>query len=130
MALRIGFIPIDRSDVVGSTRRLGRAVEAIRAGRSIALFPEGTRSGGDDMLPFKKGGFHIAVDAQVPILPVAINGSRGLSPSGALLPRPGSIEIVIGPPIPTAGLGKAQVSALVAEARRVIAGMRKPPLPS
>jgi 1-acyl-sn-glycerol-3-phosphate acyltransferase len=125
MALRIGFIPIDRSHVLGSTRRLGRAVEAIRAGRSIAMFAEGTRSGGDDMLPFKKGGFHLAVDAQVPILPVAVNGSRRLLPRGALSPRPGSIEIVIGPPIPTAGLGKDQVSALVAETRGVIAEMRR-----
>ncbi len=125
MALRIGFIPIDRSDVVGSTRRLEMAVEAIRAGRTIAVFPEGTRSRGDGMLPFKKGGVHLAVDAQVPILPVAINGSRCLLPRGALSPRPGSIEIVIGRPISTAGLGKDRVNALVAEAREVIVGMRR-----
>jgi 1-acyl-sn-glycerol-3-phosphate acyltransferase len=124
IAVRVGFIPIDRSDAIGASRRLGRAVEAIRAGRTIALFPEGTCSPGDDMLPFKKGGFHLAVEAQVPILPVAINGSRDVWPRGTLSPRPGSFEIVIGQPIPTAGLGKAQVSALVAEARRVITEMR------
>ena len=76
------------------------------------------------MLPFKKGGFHLAVEAQVPILPVAINGSRDIWPRGTLSPRPWSFEIVIGQPIPTAGLSKAQVSALVAEARRVITEMR------
>jgi 1-acyl-sn-glycerol-3-phosphate acyltransferase len=125
IAVRVGFIPIDRANAIGASRRLGRAVEAIRAGRTIALFPEGTCSHGDDMLPFKKGGFHLAVDAQVPILPVAINGSRRLWPRGALSPRPGSLEIVVGPPIPTAGLGKDQVTGLVAETREVIAQMRR-----
>jgi 1-acyl-sn-glycerol-3-phosphate acyltransferase len=77
------------------------------------------------MLPFKKGGFHLAVDAGAPILPVAVNGSRRLLPKGQPGSRSGVIDVVIGKPIPTAGLTKDDISALVERTRAVITEMRR-----
>lgn len=127
-ALRVGFIAVDRSDPATARKQMKRAAETIRSGRWVLVFPEGTRSPDDRLMRFKKGGFHLAVDAQVPILPVAVNGSRSILPKGKLIPRPGTIEVVIGEPIPTAGRGKEDVGELVAETRRAIAqGRRRDP---
>ena len=124
-ALRVGFIAVDRSDSMRSRRQLESAAEAVRGGRWVAVFAEGTRSRNGELLPFKKGGFRLAVDAQVPILPVAVNRSRRLMPKGALAARPGTVEIVIGQAIPTAGLSRGSVPELAARTRRAIADMRR-----
>jgi len=124
-ALKIGFIAVDRSDSEQARREMARAIDAIRAGRRVLVFPEGTRSPDGHLHAFKKGGFHLAVDAQVPILPVAVNGSYRLFPKGAPAARPGRIEVAIGEPIPTAGLTKDDVGALLEKTREAVLGLRR-----
>jgi 1-acyl-sn-glycerol-3-phosphate acyltransferase len=124
-ALKIGFIAVDRSDSEKARSEMVRAVDTIRAGRRVLVFPEGTRSPDGHLQPFKKGGFHLAIDAQVPILPVAVNGSHRLFPKGAAAIRAGELEVAFGPPIPTTGLTKDDVGALAAQTRGAILALRR-----
>jgi len=124
-ALKIGFIAVDRSDSEKARCEMARAVDTIRAGRRVLVFAEGTRSPDGYLQPFKKGGFHLAVDAQVPILPVAVNGSYRLFPKGAPAARPGRLEVAVGPPIATAGLTNDDVEALLERTREVILDLRR-----
>ena len=120
-----GFIAVDRSDSEKAHRQLRAAVAAIRAGRTVLVFPEGTRSPDGSLLPFKKGGFHLAVDAQVPILPVVVNHSGQLLPKGASAFCPGTLEVIVAPPIPTVGLDKDHLPELIEQTRATIAELRR-----
>ena len=71
-----GFVAVDRGDRDKALASIARGAESLRAGNSFLIFPEGTRSRTGDLLPFKKGGFIMAIEAQVPIVPVAISGGR------------------------------------------------------
>lgn len=110
--VRLGYIPVDRGRSIAARAQMQVAAETVRSGRRVLVFAEGTRSPEEAMLPFKKGGLHLAVDAQVPIVPITINHSRDVLPKGAICPRSGTIEYVVGKPIETAGLSKADVSEL------------------
>ena len=98
------FIFIDRGNGVAARRSIEEAGRRIHDGDSVLIFPEGTRTRDGSLLPFKKGGFHLAIKAGVPIVPVALCGTRALMPSGSLLLRAGAIKVIIGQPIPTQGL--------------------------
>lgn len=100
----MGNIPIVRHDPKDSRRGMSAAAKKIRSGRNILIFPEGTRSPTGEMLPFKKGAAVLAIEAQVPVLPVSISGTRDILPKKSLKPRPGHAKIVIGKPIETAGM--------------------------
>lgn len=123
--VKLGFIAIDRRDSARAHEQMKVAIAAVRAGRHVVVFPEGTRSPGDYLLPFKKGGFHLALDAQVPILPVALNRSRRLLAKGRSATRPGTVEVLIGKPIPTAGLGKEALDEILARTRSAITELRR-----
>jgi 1-acyl-sn-glycerol-3-phosphate acyltransferase len=123
--LKLGFISVDRSDSEQARTEMSRAVETIRSGRRILVFAEGTRSPDGHLQPFKKGGFHLAIDAQVPILPVTINGSHTLFPKGAPAVRPGTLDVVIGEPIPTTGLGKEDLEDLISRTHQAILTARR-----
>ena len=77
------------------------ATERLRSGISFGVCAEGTRARPGEMLPFKKGGFHMAVNARVPIVPVALKNSDMLMGKGAGEAWPGTIEMVMLPPIET-----------------------------
>jgi 1-acyl-sn-glycerol-3-phosphate acyltransferase len=121
----LGFIAVDRGDSARARAKLAAAIATIRAGRHLLVFPEGTRCPDDGMLPFKKGGFHLAVDAQVPIVPVAVNLSRGLMPKGVLASLPGTLEVVVGEPIPTVGLDREAIPDLLERTRAAIIALRR-----
>jgi 1-acyl-sn-glycerol-3-phosphate acyltransferase len=87
----------------------------VRRGRSVLVFPEGTRSKSGDPLPFKKGGFVLAIEAQVPILPVALAGTAEILRSGEFTARAGRAVVCVGRPIPTAGLAYDDREALLAK---------------
>ena len=104
-----------------------RSIEAgaasIRAGNSFLIFPEGTRSRTDELLPFKKGGFIMAIKAQAPIVPVAIQGGRAAMQRGSRIIRPVTISIRVGKPIETADFDVRDRDALIDQVRERIAEM-------
>lgn len=94
---------IDRAKGGDALESIKRGVAQLPEGTSIVIFPEGTRSWDGRLLPFKKGGFVIARDGQLPILPVTIRGSHDRLPKGTAVFSPGVIEIVVHPAVPTVG---------------------------
>jgi len=98
-------IIIDRSNHVQAMKSLRAASEKMRSGLSVIIFPEGTRGPGDGtMLPWKRGGFVLALDAGIPIVPIAVEGSADVLGSRGWQVRSGAIDVVVGTPIPVAGL--------------------------
>jgi 1-acyl-sn-glycerol-3-phosphate acyltransferase len=94
MVLRTaGFVPVERSQRDRAVVAVDRAVEHLKAGESFLLAPEGTRSRTDQMLPFKKGGFVMAIKAQVPVVPIAILGSDHAMPRGRFYATPGRVLV-------------------------------------
>ena len=123
-AMRAGkFIFIDRKNAVSARRTIELAVQRIRTGQSVVIYPEGTRTRDGALGAFKKGGFHLAMDSGVEIVPVAIRGSRGVMPPGSMLIRAGEVSLTVGQPIPTSGLGTADRQALVDQVHAKIAEM-------
>jgi 1-acyl-sn-glycerol-3-phosphate acyltransferase len=126
-AMRAGrFIFIDRQNAASARRSIDEAAVRISKGCSVVIFPEGTRSRDGRLGPFKKGGFHLAINSGAQIVPVAIRGSREIMPRGSLLIRPGTVDIEIGEPIPTAGLAADDREKLLDEVRARVAGMLGP----
>ncbi len=118
---RTGYIAIDRSDRRKAARSVSVAARRIAAGTSVVIFPEGTRTEDGNLLPFKKGGFLLALSAQTPIIPVAISGSREIMPKSSFRFRRGDIRITFLPEVPTEGLPTAAREALIARVRQPIA---------
>ena len=116
-----GHIVIDRGSHVRAVARLERAADRVRSGVNVIVYPEGTRSPESRLRPFKSGGFHLAIQAQVPILPVTVSGSNRVTPKGTLGVRPGPIKITYGEPIPTRGLTVADRKDLKRRVREAIA---------
>ena len=116
-----GFVFIDRGDRERAIRSIDRAARRVRSGTSIVVFAEGTRSPDGNLLPFKKGGFILALQAGVPIVPVAIRGGHGLLPKGSLRPRRGTMHIAFGEPIDTSGYCMETKDSLIEVVRRQIA---------
>ena len=94
-----GCIAVNRANRAEAMRSLDVAAERIRAGRSVVLYPEGTRSRDGSLQPFKKGAFHLALAAGVPVVPVAITGSFAVVPPRTLRVRPGAVDVWVEPPI-------------------------------
>jgi 1-acyl-sn-glycerol-3-phosphate acyltransferase len=86
----------------------------------VLVFPEGTRGDSDTIGDFKKGGFHLAKSAGVPILPVGLRGSRSVFPKGSLLVHPGVIEVYIGQAIPDADVASYEPSEMAQRVRSQI----------
>lgn len=98
-----GMIAIERANQSAARTSIQRAGEAIRAGASVILFPEGTRGRSYAVRPFKKGAFVLAIETGAPIVPVAIHGTIRVQPKGSFVMRPGEIHLHFLPPIPTVG---------------------------
>jgi 1-acyl-sn-glycerol-3-phosphate acyltransferase len=118
-----GFIPLERGNRDQSLPAIERASDALREGNSFLIFPEGTRSRTGELLPFKKGGFIMALKGQAPIVPVAIKGARDAMKKGSLIIRPVRIVVSFGTPIETAGLTMDDRDTLVAQVRSAVAGL-------
>jgi 1-acyl-sn-glycerol-3-phosphate acyltransferase len=117
------FIFIDRANPGAARRSIDEAAQRIAKGCSVVIYPEGTRSRDGTLLPFKKGGFHLAMSAGVDIVPVAIRGTREIMPAGRLTIGAGDVDLQFGEPIPTAGLTPADRDALIAKVRGRVAEM-------
>jgi 1-acyl-sn-glycerol-3-phosphate acyltransferase len=117
---RAGYIPIDRSDNRAAMASLQTAARRIKEGASVVIFPEGTRSTDGHLLPFKPGGFLLAMRAGAPVVPLAIVGSHQVLPPKSLLINPGPIEVRLGQPIPTASLKAEDREGLCQAARQQV----------
>src|SRR6185436_10580396 len=93
-----GFIPIDRKDRASAIRSLGRATDTIRGGASVILFPEGTRSRDGRLAPFKRGAFHLALQAGVPVVPVSISGTYSVVRPRSIVVHAGPVHVTFAPP--------------------------------
>ncbi len=99
-----GHVIVDRGNRAQAIASLDRAAGQIARGTNVIIFPEGTRSPTGELRSFKKGGFHLALAAQVPIVPVTVSGSTRITPKRSLRVESGEIKIVYGKPIPTQGM--------------------------
>ncbi len=115
-----GFLPVDRSNREAALRSIDAGAASIRSGNSFLIFPEGTRSRTADLLPFKKGGFIMAIKAHAPIVPVAVQGGRDAMQKGSAFIRPVRVSVRVGEPIETAGLELGDRDTLIEETRRRI----------
>lgn len=120
-----GFIPVPRENRDEAFKAIERAAESIRSGNSFLIFPEGTRSRTDELLPFKKGGFVMALRAQAPIVPVAVSGGRASMRRGSWVVRPVTVTVRIGEPVMTEGLTTDDRDRLIATVRERIAELLK-----
>lgn len=120
-----GHVSLDRQDRARAVDSLSAAGSRIvERGTTLVMFPEGTRSVTGALQPFKKGAFVLAIQAGVPVVPVAILGSRAVMPKGSWRVRPGTVRVRIGEPLAVDGLGHEDRDRLVARARRAVAALR------
>ena len=96
---RGGYIPLDRGDGRKALQSMDEAAATIHQGKSVVLFPEGTRTDDGHLLPFKRGGFILARKADVPVVPVTINGSGRINPANQIRLYSGNIHITLHPPM-------------------------------
>ena len=114
---RVGHIAIDRSNRAAAIASMERSVAILRDGWTIVLFPEGTRSRDGQVARFKKGAVIMAINSQVPLLPVSISGSGRVMRKGDWRVRPGEVRIAVGEPISTEGLTTASRNELAERCR-------------
>lgn len=123
-AVRIGgFIPVERHNPEQAQWAVEQGAAALRSGLTFLIYPEGTRSRTGELLPFKKGGFVMAIKAQVPVVPVAIQGARAAMAKGSLVIRPVQVDIRVGIPIETTGMTLEDRDRLAGAAREQIQRM-------
>ena len=114
-----GHLLVDRSRAGVTTLR--QVAQLVRHGHSLIVFPEGTRSIDGQVGRFKGGLFLVAVESGLPVVPVAVVGSRHVMRKGRLMTCPGEVDLVVHAPIPTAGLGRRDVRQLAERVHAVIA---------
>ena len=118
-----GFVPLERGNREQSLPAIERAADALREGNSFLIFPEGTRSRTGELLPFKKGGFILAITGHAPIVPVAILGARQAMRKGSLLIQPVHVRVRIGEPVETVGLTLEDRDTLASLVRERMQGL-------
>ena len=116
----VGFVPIERRNRQQSMAALDRAAEALRAGYSFLIFPEGTRSRTGELQRFKKGGFIMAINGQAAIVPMAIQGTRAAMRKGSLIIRPVTVSVRLGPPVELEGADVADRDELIRRTRAAV----------
>lgn len=117
-----GQIMVDRRDRTQATAALQAALDGLSGNNSIMIYPEGTRSRDGKLLPLKKGGFRMAVQSGMPIVPVRVSGTREIVAADTLRVLGGTARIEILSPIPVEGKSIADIPALMEEVRAALSG--------
>lgn len=118
------MIFVDRGNRADAIKSLNEAVAKIKGGKNIIAFPEGTRSrDGNMQKPFKKGIFHMAIQAKVSMVPIAISGAYELVPTGFKM-RPGTVDVAIGDPITTSDLSSDDLRSLMEKSWNDLNGLK------
>ncbi len=120
---RVGYIGIEREDPRQAVKSMRQAAQRIRGGVSVVMFPEGTRSLDGRLLPFKRGGFNLALKSGCDIVPVAISGSNRIVPKGSLKINKGSFDIHIGHPISIKDYDRKNIEQLMDRVRESMEGL-------
>ena len=116
-----GFVPVDRNNRAKAIAQLEKAKEMLSKGVNIWISPEGTRARDGLLAPFKKGGFHVAMDLNVPIIPAWIEGAQDIIPPDQFICRyDGNVTVRFGAPIATMGHSKDNMGALMSQVREAI----------
>lgn len=123
-ASAMGMIFLPRGNPRKSLKNLRQCRQRIADGFSVLMFPEGTRSRDQRIGPFKPGVFLPAIDAEIPIVPVVLDGTGRILPRGGFRVRPGTIRITIGRPVATTGLRRADRRSLAGRVRKSMLAMR------
>ncbi|WP_005036496.1 lysophospholipid acyltransferase family protein [Holophaga foetida] len=118
-----GTIFIDRGNREKAVRSLRLAAEEIRGGKNVLIFPEGTRTRNGKLGSFKKGGFNLAMDAGVPIVPLATVGGYRILPADSLSPSPGRFDVLFGQPVRPGDYPDRE--AILSEVRNRISDLRE-----
>jgi len=118
---RSGHIPVDRDRPREAMKSMKKVAAEIREGKSVLLFPEGHRGRDGKLLPFKAGGFYIAILSGVPIVPITINGTPNVLKPDTYHVRAGQTEMIVHPAISTEGLNLHDVENLSQKVRDAIA---------
>lgn len=122
---RVGTVFIDRSNPKAAKQSVDRLLDTLKRGISVIVYPEGTRSKDGELLPFKKGAFHLAAKSRTTIIPLHIHGTRSALPKGGLLMRKNPIHIRFGKPLlPPTGDDTDALQAFVAEGYKAVANMK------
>jgi 1-acyl-sn-glycerol-3-phosphate acyltransferase len=120
----MGNIRVERTGSDGDRKRIEAAIEQVRTRTSILFFAEGTRSTDGKLRSFKKGAAVLAIDAQVPLVPVAVAGAHEITPKGGLWVHSGRpLVLRVGKPIPTTGLGRGDRDTLTRQAHDAVAAL-------
>jgi len=113
-----GVVLIDRSNTAAAIASMAPLVDAMRVeGKSVCLSPEGTRAVTPKLAEFKKGAFHLAMQAGVPIVPIVIQNSSDVQPKGDMLYHPGTVNVEVLPPVDTSAWSIETINEHVAEVR-------------
>jgi 1-acyl-sn-glycerol-3-phosphate acyltransferase len=117
----VNYVPIDRSDAVRARASIDQGAELLKQGYSFFAFPEGTRSRNGALGSFKKGVFHMAIQAGTPIVPTTIRNSAEVQPPGSYGIQPGIVEVIFHDPIETKSLTAEDRNFLIEETKKAIA---------
>jgi putative phosphoserine phosphatase / 1-acylglycerol-3-phosphate O-acyltransferase len=123
-----GTIFLDRTDKEKAIEALKPAIDSLRSGISIVIFPEGTRSYDYTLGRFKKGAFHIAMEAGVPIVPIVLKNAHDVMPRGKNIFNPALVEVIVHPPILTHDWDKNNLDSKIREIRNIFLKDLKQPL--
>lgn len=123
-----GHVFVERGRHKSAVHAISAAAADVSRGSSIVIFPEGTRSTRREVLPFKKGGFHLAKQAGVPIVPIGIRGTADVLPKYSRELRPGRCEVHIGEPIDADRVRELPLGELMAEVRAETGRLSQLPL--
>jgi 1-acyl-sn-glycerol-3-phosphate acyltransferase len=116
----MGMVFVERSARAAGAASVSQATDRLARGWSLLSFPEGTRSRDGRVHAFKSAGFAAAIEAGVPVVPIAVEGADRVLPPGGFRVRPGRIRLVVGDPIPTTGLTRDDRTALARRAQQAV----------